>query len=89
MLSYLSRSFGFLFSAFQSPEVRKIIITNTYGNPLPADPHISIKSKSKTIVIGDVHGCLEELRELLIECSYEKETTDVVFVGDLVNKGCF
>jgi hypothetical protein len=40
----------------------------------------------KTIVIGDVHGCLVELKELLAACEYQPGD-DVVFVGDLVARG--
>ena len=43
--------------------------------------------KSRLIIVGDVHGCLEELKILLTRCSYEKERDEVIFVGDLVNKG--
>lgn len=40
----------------------------------------------RTIVIGDVHGCVDELRALLLAC--EREPGDqVVLVGDLVAKG--
>jgi calcineurin-like phosphoesterase family protein len=40
----------------------------------------------RTIVIGDVHGCIEELRELLKKCEYCPDD-EVVFVGDLVARG--
>ena len=39
------------------------------------------------IIVGDVHGCLAELRELLAECEFLAGTDTLVFVGDLVNKG--
>lgn len=41
---------------------------------------------SRTIVVGDVHGCREELEALLtrVECS---SADDLVLVGDLVAKG--
>jgi len=42
---------------------------------------------SRTIVVGDVHGCLEELKKLLEQCNYEEGKDRVVFVGDLVGKG--
>ncbi len=42
-------------------------------------------------VIGDVHGCLEELEELLTELGYadgvHPEGRTAVFVGDLVDRG--
>eukprot|EP00299_Pterocystis_sp_00344_P007395 c2381_g1_i1.p1 GENE.c2381_g1_i1~~c2381_g1_i1.p1 ORF type:complete len:338 (-),score=51.79 c2381_g1_i1:62-1075(-) len=41
----------------------------------------------RVIVIGDVHGCREELEELLKVCNYNPVQDGIVFVGDLVNKG--
>ena len=49
---------------------------------LEADP-----ARPRTIVVGDVHGCCDELKELLDACEYDERTTRVVLVGDLVNKG--
>ena len=40
----------------------------------------------KTFLIGDVHGCVDELRALMTELHPEK-TDRVVMVGDLVAKG--
>lgn len=46
----------------------------------------STRAAPRTIVVGDVHGCLLELRDLLKACAFE--TGDrLVFVGDLVAKG--
>lgn len=40
----------------------------------------------RTFVVGDVHGCLEELKELV--GSFRLQTTDrVIFAGDLIHKG--
>lgn len=39
-----------------------------------------------TFVIGDVHGCYHELIELVIKAKIDS-TVDVVFVGDLIDKG--
>lgn len=41
---------------------------------------------ARSVVIGDVHGCREELEELLVACSVAPDD-DVVLVGDLVAKG--
>lgn len=41
---------------------------------------------SKTLIVGDVHGCLDELRALLAQCDYQADDA-LIFVGDLVNKG--
>lgn len=40
----------------------------------------------RIIVIGDVHGCLNELVLLLDKVNY-KDDDIVIFVGDIVNKG--
>ena len=43
-------------------------------------------SAPRTFVIGDVHGCLDELRALVAAAGVTDDD-DVVFVGDLVAKG--
>ena len=43
-------------------------------------------SPPRTLVIGDVHGCLDELRALVHKAGVTDDD-DVVFVGDLVAKG--
>jgi hypothetical protein len=40
----------------------------------------------RTLVVGDVHGCLDELRALVAAAGLTDDD-DVVFVGDLVAKG--
>lgn len=42
--------------------------------------------QGRTLFIGDVHGCVVELEELLEKCGYQEGDT-VVLVGDLVGKG--
>jgi len=44
------------------------------------------QNQPKVIAIGDVHGCIDELQELLRECDYRVGDL-VVFLGDLVCKG--
>lgn len=41
---------------------------------------------SKTYVIGDIHGCLPELKQLLDQLNYS-DSDRLIFVGDLINKG--
>ena len=43
-------------------------------------------SSVRTLVIGDVHGCLDELRALLDVLSPHPDE-HLVFCGDLVDKG--
>lgn len=44
---------------------------------------------SRQIIIGDVHGCFDELKELLKKINYQNQATkdQLFFVGDLINKG--
>lgn len=41
---------------------------------------------SRTIVVGDIHGCFDELKELIKKIKL-KQSDRVVSVGDLVSKG--
>ena len=40
----------------------------------------------RTILVGDVHGCIDELQEVLRACAH-KSDDQVILVGDLVAKG--
>jgi serine/threonine protein phosphatase 1 len=45
----------------------------------------------RTIVIGDIHGCYDELKELIAtlerECEYDKNTDKLIFLGDYIDRG--
>jgi len=41
----------------------------------------------RTVIVGDVHGCLDELVSLAARCGAPGAETRYVFVGDLVAKG--
>lgn len=43
--------------------------------------------KKRTLVVGDIHGCLDELIELLSVAKYKSESDRLIFVGDLISKG--
>ena len=45
-------------------------------------PHVA-----RIVLVGDVHGCIDELRRLLVACAYDPEADVVVLLGDLVAKG--
>lgn len=42
---------------------------------------------NRTFCVGDVHGCLTELLELLLVCRWNLDIDTLVFVGDLVDRG--
>ncbi|XP_070204958.1 bis(5'-nucleosyl)-tetraphosphatase PrpE [asymmetrical]-like isoform X2 [Littorina saxatilis] len=64
---------------------------NKYNIPLPECCHATLTAETidnrPVFVVGDVHGCLEELEELLQLAKDEHENPFVVFVGDMINKG--
>jgi bis(5'-nucleosyl)-tetraphosphatase (symmetrical) len=41
----------------------------------------------RTLVIGDVHGCLDELDELLRTLQHRRDRDRLVFVGDFLDRG--
>ncbi len=45
------------------------------------------ETKKSKLIIGDVHGCFDELEALLNKVNYSRLTHDLYFVGDLINKG--
>ncbi|KAJ5360451.1 Molybdenum cofactor biosynthesis MoeB [Penicillium concentricum] len=45
-------------------------------------------SRKRLIIVGDVHGCKEELVQLLEKVSFSRKGGDhLIFVGDMINKG--
>lgn len=46
-----------------------------------------VTQKKRIICIGDVHGCLEELKELIETIDPVAKNDRVIFVGDLVDRG--
>lgn len=40
-----------------------------------------------TYVIGDVHGCLDELKKLLNKIKFDRKQDKLIFIGDIINKG--
>lgn len=41
----------------------------------------------RIIAIGDIHGCLNTLKELLKSVDYSSQTDTLVFVGDYIDRG--
>ncbi|KAI1295400.1 Bis(5'-nucleosyl)-tetraphosphatase, symmetrical [Halotydeus destructor] len=68
---------------------------NPFGNPFPGICHQVLDDEyiarfDEVLVIGDVHGCFDEMSALLKTINqgkYAKSKVLKIFVGDLVNKG--
>ena len=41
----------------------------------------------RTIIVGDIHGCVDEFDELLKTLSYDKESDRLILLGDLIDRG--
>ena len=75
------------------PANNAVIRRSPYGVLLPRISHLLMTEEDigerNLLVIGDVHGCYDELRELLDQQSISEKSnnTCIIFVGDLINKG--
>ena len=46
----------------------------------------STEEMKRTIIIGDIHGCYDELIALLKKCE-RKPSDEVISIGDMVDRG--
>jgi predicted phosphodiesterase len=47
---------------------------------LPAD-------NKRLVVVGDVHGCREELEQLLAKVEFDVKNDHLILTGDIISKG--
>ena len=80
---------SFFLSWFARGKIR--LRQNKYKLPLPKQCHVTLKDDvvgdKAVFIIGDVHGCYDELVELIQLAKTVESNILFVFVGDLVNKG--
>lgn len=64
-----------------------------YGLTLPPRSHMVISDEEignrPILIVGDIHGCYDELQSLISEAQHIGNTADIyfIFVGDMLNKG--
>ncbi|XP_041348242.1 bis(5'-nucleosyl)-tetraphosphatase PrpE [asymmetrical]-like isoform X2 [Gigantopelta aegis] len=65
--------------------------TRKYGLPLPPTLHVTLGPEvvegKAVFVIGDIHGCYDELCELIHRATDVEPNIVIVCVGDLINNG--
>lgn len=49
--------------------------------------HVPFNDRGRVIIIGDIHGCVDEFNALLRKVHFVKGIDTLVLVGDLVNRG--
>lgn len=42
---------------------------------------------NRTIIVGDIHGCIDEFDELIKTLSYDKNSDRLILLGDLIDRG--
>ncbi|EXJ91561.1 hypothetical protein A1O3_00109 [Capronia epimyces CBS 606.96] len=51
------------------------------------DERGELSNKKRLVFVGDIHGCREELEQLLKKLKFDPVTDHLIAVGDIVNKG--
>ena len=49
--------------------------------------HVADLKPGRLIIVGDIHGCVDELHALLDKVDFSRDMDNLIFAGDLVNKG--
>jgi serine/threonine protein phosphatase 1 len=42
---------------------------------------------NKIYAIGDIHGCLEKLKDLMSRIDIDRENDTLIFIGDYIDRG--
>jgi serine/threonine protein phosphatase 1 len=46
-----------------------------------------MEDKRRIIIVSDVHGCIEEFKELLDLINYKSPNVRAILLGDLIDRG--
>ena len=61
------------------------------GLLMPPTVHMTVTEEQlgqgRLLVLGDLHGCKDELAELLLKANYTHGKDNLILAGDLVDKG--
>ncbi|CAL1533767.1 unnamed protein product [Lymnaea stagnalis] len=91
MAAVLFNTFSFLREVYN--QVKPYPTRTKYGLPPPHKCHVIISDEQigdrPVLIIGDIHGCFDELQDLILQAKQRINNSDVfiVFVGDMLNKG--
>ncbi|KAJ1624224.1 Metallo-dependent phosphatase-like protein [Pavlovales sp. CCMP2436] len=57
---------------------------------IPPELHAALPDmpgRQRVVIIGDVHGCIDELNRILVKVKYRPASDQIILLGDLVDKG--
>ncbi|KAL9099354.1 MAG: hypothetical protein Q9163_005130 [Psora crenata] len=74
---------GEWFGVNMGPEFLDVVQVETLADDLLPN----MAEEKRLIIIGDVHGCNDELVALLARLQYDAGTDHLVFTGDMISKG--
>ncbi|OCL05209.1 Metallo-dependent phosphatase [Glonium stellatum] len=73
-----------VFGSNMRPEFSDMTQVKTLDSALLPSEH---RLGQRLVVVGDVHGCKEELQKLLEKVSFRSSTDHLILTGDMINKG--
>jgi RNA ligase len=81
---------SWFFKSFQVPSRKEADELEIVGQPPVFVPVMDVTNEigdRRHIIVGDVHGCFDELMELLAERDFDPKEDVLISVGDLVDRG--
>ncbi len=84
------RALAIYFRSFQIPsrrEADEVVILGPAPSFEPVLDLIPVIGDRRYLIIGDVHGCLDEFQQLLQQVHFDPANDVLVSVGDLVDRG--
>ncbi|CAO3611412.1 unnamed protein product [Cunninghamella echinulata] len=78
------------YSSFKNDEgIENGFIVSKYANltRIQTKSEEELANKKRIFVVGDVHGCVDELNKLITEINYNPSTDQLVLAGDMLSKG--
>src|SRR5439155_23975693 len=84
------KALALYFRPFQVPSRAEADVVEVVGPPPSFVPVTDITPAVGTrrhLIVGDVHGCLDELLELLARVGFDPAADVLVSVGDVVDRG--
>ena len=78
------------YRGFQTPSKREADELEVVGSPpefVPVKDLTAEIGNRRFVIVGDIHGCLDELQELLKDLGFDPKEDVLVSTGDLVDRG--